>query len=126
MEMNCRICSAITKESYNLRSGRNNMSVPTFYCPACDAYFPDGGPVNYNDSCGGDTELTAYYLQYEQAIRTRYQRVFSFIDSQVDPGRFLDIGAGMGFSLEFANQRGWFAAGLEPNSALVNNVRGEA
>jgi SAM-dependent methyltransferase len=122
--MNCRICSGGTKDSYILHSGRNNISVPTFYCPACGAYFSDGGPVNYNDSHDGNVELTAYYLQYELAIRARYQRIFTFIESQVSPGRFLDIGSGMGFSLDVANQRGWLTTGMEPNSALVNHAKG--
>lgn len=124
MKIHCRICSGITKNSYTLHSGRNNLSVPIFYCLSCDAYFSDGGPVNYNDSHDGDVELTAYYLKYEQAIRFRYQRVFSFIETQVASGRFLDIGAGMGFSLEVANQRGWLATGLEPNTVLVNHAKG--
>lgn len=122
--MNCRICFGITNRSYLLHSHRHNLAVQTFYCLVCDAFFSDGGPVNYDDIYDGDIELTSYYLQYEQAIRSRYQRVFSFTESLVAAGKFLDIGSGMGFSLDIAKQRGWIAAGLEPNTALTSYAKG--
>ena len=122
--MNCRICFGITNRRYLLHSHRHDLAVQTYYCHVCDAFFSDGGPVNYDDINDGDIELTSYYLQYEQAIRSRYQKVFSFTESLVAPGKFLDIGSGMGFSLEIAKQRGWIAVGLEPNTALTIHAKG--
>lgn len=117
--MNCRICLGITNSSYLLKSKRHNLTVQTFYCPACDAFFSDGGPVNYDL-----TDLTGYYLPYEQAIRARYQKIFYSLEKLVSPGRFLDIGAGMGYSLEVANERGWTATGIEPNLYLAGHAKG--
>lgn len=117
--MNCRICSGAVKSSYLLHSHRHNLAVQTFYCPICDAFFSAGGPVDYDHS-----DLTGYYLRYEQAVRSRFQRVFIFTESYVAPGRFLDIGAGMGLSLDVANQRGWISTGLEPNAALACHAKG--
>ncbi len=116
--MNCRICSASAGRSYLLHSHRIDLAVQTFYCADCDAFFSDGGMINYDDS-----DLVSYYLQYLDAIRSRHQKNFSFIESLVAPGRFLDIGAGMGYSLEVAEQRGWVATGLEPNEVLVSHAR---
>lgn len=120
--MDCRICLKSAKSSHILHSSSYNLNVQTFYCLACDAYFSDGAPVNYERI--DDFDLIAYYLQYEHVIRNRYQKIFSFIESLVAPGRFLDIGAGMGFSLDVATQRGWIASGLEPNPELAAHAKG--
>jgi SAM-dependent methyltransferase len=120
--MDCRICLEPTKGSYILHSSSYNLDVQMFYCPACEAYFSDGAPVNYEHI--DDFDLIAYYLQYEHVIRNRYQKVFSFIESLVASGQFLDIGAGMGFSLDVASQRGWMASGLEPNPELAAHAKG--
>lgn len=120
--MNCRICLGPTRSSYMLHSSGYNLDVQTFYCPDCDAFFSDGGPVNYEHI--DDFDLIAYYLQYEPVIRNRYQKIFSFIESLVAPGKFLDIGAGIGFSLDVAIQRGWTATGMEPNPELAAHARG--
>lgn len=120
--MICRICQGMTKSSYMLHSNDHNLDVQTYYCPACDAFFSNGTPVNYEQI--DDFDVIAYYLQHEHVIRNRYQKVFSFIESLVAPGQFLDIGAGMGFSLDVAIQRGWMATGLEPNPELAAHARG--
>src|SRR3954453_10329310 len=110
--MEGRICSGPTEPVFDLHSHRHAITVPVFRCRSCDAYFTDGGPVNYDD-----VDLTGYYLSYADAISNRYQRVFDRVESMMQPGRFLDIGAGMGFSLEVARRRGWKSAGIEPNRA---------
>jgi SAM-dependent methyltransferase len=116
--MDCRICSAPAHEVFVLRSQRHGVEVPVFRCGRCDAYFSNGGPVNYDN-----VDLTGYYLQHEAVICARYERVFDRVESLMKPARFLDIGAGMGFSLEVARRRGWTAGGLEPNRALVEHAR---
>jgi len=115
--MKCRICSGDTSNSYTLHSHRNGEAVQVFYCNACNAYFSAGGLTNYDNS-----DLIDYYLPYEQAIRHRFIKDFKFVESLITPGRFLDIGAGMGYSLEVANRRGWLATGLEPNSVLARHA----
>lgn len=116
--MDCRICKKPTKKYFELQSQRHDLLVPTFYCKTCNAFFSDGGPVNYDD-----VDLTDFYLKNEFSICSRYQKIFEFIESLVSPGRFLDIGAGMGFSLTVANSRGWTSTGLEPNTALVSHAQ---
>lgn len=117
--MNCRICSGATQSCFELRSRRHDIVVPVFRCRACDAYFSDGGPVSYDN-----VDLIDYYLPHALSIRMRYERLLAKVESLAAPGRFMDIGAGMGFSLEVAIQRGWTARGLEPNRALAQHAQG--
>ena len=102
---------------FDLHSHRHGVLVPLFRCAHCDAYFSNGGPVNYDDG-----DLSGYYLAYRIAILQRHAKLFARVEGHMNPGRFLDIGAGIGFSLEVATQRGWAACGLEPNRALVRNA----
>jgi hypothetical protein len=89
--MNCGICSSPTRRVFDLRSRRHDVTVPVMRCKACDAYFSDGGPVNYND-----VDLTGYYTASAPTIKARYERIFDEVGRLAAPGRFLDIGADMG------------------------------
>ena len=115
----CRICAGPTRHVFDLRSQRHpDVTVPVVRCGRCDAYFSNGGPVNYDD-----VDLTGYYLQHADLIRARYARVFERVEASLRPGRFFDIGAGMGFSLEVGQARGWCSSGLEPNRALAQHAQ---
>lgn len=114
--MKCRICSMSTQHVFTLNSLRSHAKVPVYRCAKCDAYFSEGGVINYDES-----DLISYYAPHEAYIKERFARVFSELGQLLPPGRFLDIGAGMGYSLEVANQRGWISHGLEPNRILVEN-----
>lgn len=117
--MNCRICERTMGGVFTLHSQRHDIDVPVYRCSHCDAYFSDGGPVNY-----ADANLVDYYQRHAEVIRARYERLFERVESTVGPGRFLDIGAGIGFSLDVARRRGWSARGLEPNRELVRHATG--
>lgn len=116
--MDCRICQRPAREAFILRSKRHDAHIPVFRCAPCDAYFSAGGPVNYDNE-----DLGAYYRRYEAPIRARYDRVFAQVERLAPRGRFIDIGAGMGYSLAVGRDRGWTASGLEPNIALVRDAR---
>ena len=103
--------------SYTLLSVRHKVEVPTWQCSSCSAYFSDGGPVSYDD-----VDLTDYYARNAAPIRHRLQRMFDFFEKRVAPGRFIDVGTGMGYSLEVARARGWSVAGIEPNESLVRSA----
>lgn len=116
--MKCRICAQATSRSYVLHSRRHALDVRMFRCPACDAFLSEGSPVDY-----ADLDIAWYYLAQQDYIRERYMKIFAFIERQVPVGRFLDIGAGIGFSLDVAFKRGWVAAGLEPNRSLAAHAQ---
>jgi len=115
--MKCRICSLATQHVFDLQSQRHNVTVPVFRCERCDAFYSSGGPVNY-----ADVDLTGYYMEHASSISQRYQRFFLYMETLLSPGRFLDIGAGMGFSLEVSEGRGWTSEGLEPNRTLAQHA----
>ena len=113
----CRICSGQTTRVFDLRSHRHGTLVPVYRCAECNAYFSNGGPVDYED-----VDLTGYYLQHADAIGERYERLFTQIGQWREPGRFMDIGAGMGFSLEVARRHRWAPQGIEPNKPLARGA----
>jgi len=115
--MECRICHRMLGQAFALRSQRSEARIPVFRCRHCDAYFSAGGSVNYDDG-----DLSNYYRRYEAPIRARYERVFARVERVVPRGRFVDIGAGMGYSLAVGKDRGWTASGIEPNIALVRDA----
>jgi 2-polyprenyl-3-methyl-5-hydroxy-6-metoxy-1,4-benzoquinol methylase len=118
MASTCRICEQPTRRVFDLHTSRHGIDVPVFRCCDCRAYWSDGGPVNYDD-----VDLSSYYLPQADAVRARYERVFSHLERRIATGSFMDIGAGMGFSLEVAMRRGWSARGLEPNRALARHAQ---
>src|SRR3546814_21198726 len=81
-------------------SRRVDQTVPVFRCGACDAYFSNGGATNYDDA-----DLTEYYTRYAAAIRARYNRLMTEIERYCSVGSLIDIGSGMGFSLQVAKAR---------------------
>lgn len=103
--------------AFVLNSLRSTARVPVYRCTKCDAYFSDGGVINYDES-----DLVGYYAPHEAYIKERFARVFTEVGRFRSPGRFLDICAGMGYSLEVANQHGWTSHGLEPNRILVDSA----
>jgi len=118
MTPTCRICAYPTRHVFDLHGSRHGIDVPVYRCASCRAYWSHGGSVNYDD-----VDLSSYYLPWADAIRARYQRVFSHLERRIATGSFMDIGAGMGFSLEVAIRRGWSAQGLEPNRALAQHAQ---
>lgn len=116
--MNCRSCGALAGHVFDLHTSRHGIDVPVYHCADCRAYWSDGGPVDYDA-----VDLTGYYLAHAGPIRARFERLFAHLETLKRPGRFIDIGAGIGFSVEIAQARGWQARGLEPNRFLAEHAR---
>jgi len=49
--------------------------------------------------------------------------MFGFFETKVPPARFLDVGAGMGYAVEVAGNRGWRSTGIGPNAVLARSAR---
>lgn len=116
--MNCRACGGTTCKAFDLHNSRHGIDVPVYRCRTCRAYWSDGGPVDYDA-----VDLTGYYMAHAAPIRARYARLFEHLAGLREPGRFIDIGAGIGFSVELAAAHGWQARGLEPNRYLAEHAR---
>lgn len=115
--MVCRICGGATTSWCILHSKRHALDVPVWSCPACRCFFSDGGPTSYDDA-----DLTGYYAAHADRIKARYERMYAFFETLVAPARLVDVGAGMGYSIEVAERRGWKAEGIEPNASLVRSA----
>ncbi|MCG3178846.1 MAG: hypothetical protein BIFFINMI_01176 [Phycisphaerae bacterium] len=118
---------------------------PGTSCPLCgrgavQAMFPDAHPwLARCDGCGlglatpqpTDAELAAIYdaEYYDQfgyreggdrglaaTKRATYDRLLRRVERFVLPGRLIDVGCGLGYSLSAADGRGWQATGLEPHA----------
>jgi 2-polyprenyl-3-methyl-5-hydroxy-6-metoxy-1,4-benzoquinol methylase len=65
------------------------------------------------------------YLADRQEIEKKFGMVLSHVERYMAPGRLLDVGAGPGFLLHVARERGWRAQGLDLNPWSVNYAREE-
>ncbi|MDQ3433982.1 MAG: class I SAM-dependent methyltransferase [Actinomycetota bacterium] len=63
------------------------------------------------------------YLGDRDNMDEKFQRVLSHVERHVEPGRLLDVGAGPGFLIAAARERGWEALGLDLNSWAARHAR---
>lgn len=63
------------------------------------------------------------YLGDRQNMDEKFQRVLSHIERHVEPGRLLDVGAGPGFLIAAARERGWEALGVDLNPWAARHAR---
>jgi len=66
----------------------------------------------------GDDDTFGYaddYLADQPFIEAKFDRVLEHLERYVAPGRLLDVGAGPGFMVHAAEQRGWDAIGIDVN-----------
>jgi SAM-dependent methyltransferase len=73
-------------------------------------------------------ELWGYaddYLADRDFIEAKFDRVLRHIERFTPPGRLLDVGAGPGFMVSAANQRGWAGSGIDLNEWAATYARDE-
>lgn len=63
------------------------------------------------------------YLRDRAHIERKFDGVLDRLERHVKPGRLLDVGAGPGFMVSRAAQRGWSARGLDVNGWAVRYAR---
>ncbi|MBI2060498.1 MAG: class I SAM-dependent methyltransferase [Nitrospirae bacterium] len=85
-------------------------------CPSCDLIFLSRPPLLeevrvYYDRVSRDQEANVEF--HGKALRTGHG-LLERIESRIPKGRFLDVGAGPGYYVEAAAQRGWEAYGVDP------------
>lgn len=52
-----------------------------------------------------------------------FETILELIEKYKKPGKLLDIGAGCGFFLKLAQERGWFPRGIDPSEDSVNYAK---
>lgn len=80
---------------------------------------------DFRDPAAGGYHGYLAYLADRVHIEAKFSRVLARVERHVEPGRLLDIGAGPGFLLAVAAERGWSPMGLEINSWAVEYARKE-
>lgn len=120
--MKCKLCEVETRKKYTLIGSRTKYSISVNYCSACSIHFCEANDYNYNNS---DENIINYYENARDYIETRQHKIFNFLSDNFDkqPGVFLDIGSGIGYSLKVAQELGWQAIGVEPNITLEDYSR---
>lgn len=114
--MICRVCKKKLCSIYFVKKNKSTEKVRIYYCKSCDAFFIDKKCANYE--CD---DLLDYYKNRSLHIINRYNLMFLCVENIIKPSSFLDIGSGMGYSLDVAESRGWSAEGFEPNNILAKN-----
>lgn len=84
-------------------------------CTRCgSAFFPDTPEAAYEEGAGGKAAL-AFYLEQGAGIDVMAETLAMIEPGQVS--RYLEIGCGFGFSLDFARHAyGWTVQGIDPGS----------
>ncbi|MBA3298480.1 MAG: methyltransferase domain-containing protein [Thermoleophilaceae bacterium] len=85
-------------------------------------YFVDAG---YGPPGGGSFHGYRDYLADRHEITEKFEQILGHVERLVDPGRLLDVGAGPGFMVAAARDRGWDAAGLDLNGWAAAYARDE-
>lgn len=78
-------------------------------------------------STGGET-LCGYpgdYLENAANIEAKFEEVLGHVERYVPPGKLLDVGAGPGFLVRVARERGWESVGVDLNEWAVRHARSE-
>lgn len=113
--MLCRICHSELRFKYAVNNSRGENG-DIFFCDKCDAHFVEEIGFDYKND-----NVISHYVDHKIYIKNKYNSLFSYIEQFIHPSRFLDIGSGMGYSLEVAQDRGWRAYGVEPNVILAQD-----
>lgn len=121
--MKCKLCGSEIKKIYSLKSPRNGLDIPVFFCKACSVHFCD--VVDYDYKNNNDDDLIHYYEARQEGSQARQYKIFKFIQDNFyqKPGAFLDLGSGIGYSVQIAQKLGWQAFGIEPNDVLEEYSR---
>jgi SAM-dependent methyltransferase len=120
--LNCKLCEIETKKKYTLFGARAGLSVAVSFCKVCSSHFCEA--IDYDYETTGE-DIVRYYENSREYIETRQHKIFNFIRDNFyrQPGVFLDIGSGIGYSLKTAHALGWQAVGVEPSVVLESYSR---
>jgi 2-polyprenyl-3-methyl-5-hydroxy-6-metoxy-1,4-benzoquinol methylase len=127
----CPACgSARTRPNFKVRTHRFRRcrncgslfleSVP----PAAELAELYGGPRYFRNPEFGAGSYHGY-LDYEadrEHIVGKFDAILARIETQIDPGRLLDVGCGPGAMLSAATARGWQAEGIDLNPWAVEEA----
>jgi len=114
---NCLLCNA-----NNLVSLKDYSKVGLVKCGSCNFVFSEKIPTKQEliDYYSNNYERTSYL---SPITIKRYNELLDRFEIHRKTGKLLDVGAGYGFFLEIARQRGWEVYGTELTDEAVNHCR---
>ncbi len=110
----CRVCGNQVDYLKNLMGNRIVVPIPLYHCPKCDTHFTY--PKEFMEQRQFDNFDMDWYLARKPKAQHKITRVLETMARKgvKHHGKFLDIGCGMGYSMEVAKQFGYDAMGVEP------------
>ncbi|MEC8043198.1 MAG: class I SAM-dependent methyltransferase [Verrucomicrobiota bacterium] len=122
--MICKICKKECAHKYTLVGSRNGAPINSYNCKECYFNFCEKTEVNY-ETC--DSNIIDFYKNSKDYIGRRHSAIFDFLELNFSfkNKKFLDIGSGIGYSLDTASKKGWMALGLEPGDMLAQYSQDE-
>jgi SAM-dependent methyltransferase len=102
-------------------------------CDNCTHHFAAQYPTSselarFYKNHSGDGKLSPYRLEDEKTLKSRMENIdkpkFDSIEAHTQkPGRWLDIGAGLGNMLFYAKEKGWDVCGLELSQHYIDSAK---
>ncbi len=129
------VCPACLEGGARRRFERNGAHFRR--CRHCRSLFlevrPDPDPTLYADETyfgnrsDGVTGVPGYrdYLSDRREIEEKFDLLLAQVERRHPPGELLDVGAGPGFLVGVARERGWNASGLDVNPWAADYARRE-
>jgi SAM-dependent methyltransferase len=120
--VNCKLCGVESKKKYTLNGSRTKLNIEVSFCKNCSAHFCEVADYDY---VATSEDIIKYYENSQEYIRLRQKKIFKYVQEKFfkQPGAFIDIGSGIGYSLKVAQELGWHALGIEPSVILEEYSR---
>jgi SAM-dependent methyltransferase len=117
---NCRVCHQPVTFLKNLKGNRIVVDIPLYNCNNCGTQFTY--PKEFMAQRQFDDFDMSWYLQRRPKAQRKITRALKAIENLgvKNGGKFLDIGCGLGYSMEIANQNGFETFGVEPLAAAAD------
>ena len=119
---NCRVCHQPLKFIKNLQGNRIAVPIPLYACYNCHTMFTH--PKEFMAQRQFDDFDMDWYLKRKPKAQNKITNVLHKMTkmSIKHEGKFLDIGCGLGYSMEVAKNYGYETFGVEPLVAAANHA----
>ncbi len=133
--MKIRLCPICTAEHFRILQKFPEMT------PSCDLVECSFCQLLYIQPCPPSEKVIAQYLEndyfqrggnpngYSNYLEDRelhvafFRKQLAWLESQIPPGKLLDVGCAAGFLVEEANRRGWEASGVDLSPFAIHHAR---
>ena len=117
---NCRVCHQPLTFLKKLKGNRIVVDIPLSTCEKCGTMFTN--PTEFMAQRQFDDFDMDWYLKRKPKAQNKINRALKAITNMgiAHEGKFLDIGCGLGYSMEVAKDNGYETYGVEPLAAAAD------